>query len=384
MYSKPSIIISKAFYLLLILLGTYLGLKFLLPWTAPMLLAFAAAVLIEPLVSLICRAWRFPRSAAAGLCVLGFLAVCGGVLWFLGSRLVQELRSLSGELPALLSAVSDNITVWTDRLEGLIKNVPESVSAVLDSAVEGAADYLAGLPAVLSARAVEAATAFVSKLPTVLLFAVTAVMGLYFISAAYPKMVGFLRRQVPEKIFERVRRVKRDLQRSIGKYFKAQLIMMGITFAELLAAFSFMRIDFSLVLALGTAVIDALPVFGAGTVLLPWAAYELLAGDPARGAALAVTYGMVTILRSCIQAKLLGDQLGLHPIATLLAIYAGWKAMGIWGMIIFPIGAISLKRMNDSGVIHLWNTEDKNGRNNFQHSGGNGHERSGRNEYPSG
>ncbi len=383
MYSKPSLLISKALYLLAWAVGAWLAFRFLLPWTAPMLLAFAAAVAIEPAVEALCRR-RFPRSAAAGVCVLSFLALFGAFMWFLLSRLFSEVQHLGEHLPELIAGVSDFIGRWQSRFGGMASRLPESLAGVLDSAVTGIMDYLSSLPASLSARAVSALSGFVSNLPTWLLFAVTWLMGLYFISAAYPRFVRFLRSQIPPKTFERVRRVKRDLQQSLGKYLKAQLIMSGITFVEMLIAFALLRVDYALVLAIVVAIIDALPVFGAGTVLLPWAAWELIAGDPGRGLGLAISYGASAVLRSCIQAKLLGDQLGLHPIATLLAIYAGWKAIGVWGMILFPIAAISLKKLNDSGIIHLWNTEDTNDRNNFQYSGGHGHEHTGRHEYPSG
>lgn len=383
MYSKPSAIISKALYILAAAAALWLALRFFLPWTAPMLLAFGTAVAIEPAVKLLCRR-RFPRSAAAGICVLGFLGVFGLFLWFLCSRLITEFQRLSGSLPEALAGISELISRWQSRLGGMIEGLPDSLSEVLYSALSGITDYLSTLPAALSAKAVEALSNFISNLPTWLLFAVTWIMGLYFISAAYPGLVRFLRRQVPPKAFERIRRVKHDLQQSLGKYLKAQLIMSAITFGEMLIVFTLLRVDYALVLAIAVAVIDALPVFGAGTVLLPWAAWELVAGDPSRGLGLAISYAAVTVLRSCIQAKLLGDQLGLHPIATLLTIYAGWKALGIWGMILFPIAAISLKKLNDGGIIHLWNTEDTNDRNNFQHSSGNGHEHTGRHEYPSG
>ena len=160
--------------------------------------------------------------------------------------------------------------------------------------------------------------------------------------------------------------------------------MSAITFGEMLIVFALLRIDYALVLATTVAIVDALPVFGAGTVLLPWAAWEFIAGDGSKGLALVISYGAVTVLRNCIQAKLLGDQLGLHPAATLLAIYSGAKAMGVAGMIIFPIAAISIKKLNDSGLIHIWKREDTNDRNNIQHNSGNGYEHSGSHEYPSG
>ena len=101
-----------------------------------------------------------------------------------------------------------------------------------------------------------------------------------------------------------------------------------------------------------TAVIDALPVLGAGTVLLPWAVYDLLTGNVPLALGLAITYAAVTVLRSAIQAKLLGDQLGLHPLASLAAIYAGWTLWGVMGMLLFPILAICVKQALPG--LELW------------------------------
>ena len=380
---KASALAGKLLFILAACAAAAVALRWLLPWTAPMLLAFASAIAIEPAVKGLCRR-RFPRSAAAGLCVIGFLAVLGVLLWFLFSRLFSELQHLALHLPEAAASLSRIISRWQQRLEGVFVRMPDSLASVLSSAISGLGDYLSTLPALLSGKAVEYLSRFVSNLPTWLLFAVTWVMGLYFISAAYPTLVAFLRRQIPTKAFDRLRRVKRDLQQSLGQYLKAQLIMSAITFGEMLVIFLLLEVNYALVLATVTAVIDALPVFGAGTVLLPWAAWELVGGDPNRGLGLAIGYAAATILRSCIQAKLLGDRLGLHPIATLLAIYAGWKAMGIWGMLLFPIAAISVKKLNDGGIIHLWKRTDTNDRNNIQHSGGHGHEHTGSHEYPSG
>jgi len=383
MYNKPIFLISKALQIVAGILALWLFFRFFLPWTAPVLLSLLGAIVLERPVMALCRR-GIPRAAASGLCVGGFLGLLGAVLWLLLSRIVTELQHLGARLPELAAAVSQLLGHWQRMLLRFADRLPSSLTQVLDSAAAGIADYLYSLPGKVSARAVELLTAFVSNLPTWLLFAVTWLMGLYFISSAYPRIREFFQRQISQQLWLRVRRVKESLGQSLGKYLKAQLIMSAITFVAILIAFALLRIDSPLVLALGVAVIDALPVFGAGTVLLPWAVWELLAGIPGRGLGLAISYAAITVLRSCIQAKLLGDQLGLHPIATLLAIYAGWRAMRVWGMIIFPIAAISIKKLNDSGVIHLWNTEDTDDRNNIQHNSGHGHEHSGSHEYPSG
>lgn len=383
MHSKTSTILNKLLLSALSLAGIWLALRFLFPLAAPMLLAFAAAVAIEPAVKFLCRR-RFPRSAASGLCVIAFPSLAGILLWLLLSRVFSEFHHLSRRLPEFLDAASDFMSYWQERLGSLSLRLPPVFTQVLNSTLAGARDYLFSLPGTISGKVIARLTAIAANTPMWLLFAVTWIMGLYFISAAYPSILRFLRFQLSHRSFERLRRIKSALGESLGKYLKAQLIMSAITFGEMLLVFALLRVDYALVLAIAVAIIDALPVFGTGTVLLPWAVWEFIAGDPSRGLGLAISYGAVTILRNCIQAKLLGDQLGLHPAVTLLAIYAGAKAMGVAGMIIFPIAAISIKKLNDSGLIHIWKREDTNDRNNIQYNSGNGYEHSGGHEYPSG
>ncbi|MBE7017515.1 MAG: sporulation integral membrane protein YtvI [Ruminococcaceae bacterium] len=383
LHSKTSTIINKLLLSALSLAGIWLALRFLFPLAAPMLLAFAAAVVIEPAVKFLCRK-HFPRSAASGLCALAFPAIVGILLWLLLSRIFSEFQHLSARLPEFLKTVSDFMGYWQERLGSLSLRLPPVFTQVLESTLAGAKDYLFSLPGTISGKILSRLTAAAANAPIWLLFAVTWIMGLYFISAAYPSIMRFLRFQISHRSFERLRRIKSALGESLGKYLKAQLIMSAITFGEMLIVFALLRVDYALVLATAVAVIDALPVFGAGTVLLPWAAWEFIAGDASRGLGLAISYAAVTVLRNCIQAKLLGDQLGLHPAVTLLAIYSGAKAMGVTGMIVFPIAAISIKKLNDSGLIHIWKREDTNDRNNIQYNCGNGHEHSGGHEYPSG
>ena len=103
-----------------------------------------------------------------------------------------------------------------------------------------------------------------------------------------------------------------------------------------------------------TALIDALPVFGTGLVLVPWALVSLLLGETRRGLGLLVTWGLTELLRNAAQAKLLGDQIGLDPISSLLSVYVGWRVAGFGGMLLFPLGLMVLIRLNDRGVVKLW------------------------------
>ena len=174
---------------------------------------------------------------------------------------------------------------------------------------------------------------------------------------AFPKINAFILAQLPVGFRQRLEGLGADLRGSFGGFMRAQLILMAMTFIELLIAFLLLGVRGALGIAAVTALIDALPVFGTGVVLVPWAAYCLLLGDIRRGIALLVCWGLVNLVRSCTQAKLLGDQIGLDPITSLLAIYVGWQVWGVWGMLLFPILFVTLRQLNDRGVIHLWRSE---------------------------
>ena len=350
MTEKTSRYLHVAAYALFALAGIYVGFRWLLPWLLPFLLGLAAAAAIEPAVSWLCRRGA-KRELAAGICVLAALALLTGLLWLLLHRGADELRALLANLPALLRSVSATLETWKTVLLGMTDRAPPGLSEWLDRAVEGARTSLASLPATLSAHLLGLLSGAAAGAPDTLLFAVTLIIGFYFISASYPALLRGAARLLPDRFLARARIVRRDLRRTMGRWLRAQLILSLITFGALTAAFLLLRIDYALLLALLTALIDALPVLGTGIVLIPWAIYDLLTGATARAIGLAVTYAAVTVLRQSVQAKLLGDQLGLHPLATLVSIYVGWRTCGVWGMLLFPILAITGKQLLDSGVL---------------------------------
>ena len=334
---------NAALSLLCFAAGVYAAVRWLLPWAAPFLLAGAAAALLEPAVAGLARR-GIPRTAAAGACLLGALGAAAGLLWLLLRRLALELGELAARAPEIARTLSGVLTRWESALRSALARLPESLGAWLDRALSGAEEGLLRLPAELSRRALRLLPALAAEAPKALLFTVTAVIGAYFISAGYPELLHLAARLLPERFLYRARLLRRELRRTLGRWLRAQGILLAITFAMLTAAFALLRVDYALLLALLTALIDALPVLGTGTVLLPWAAWLLLTGNYPLGVGLALTYAAVTVIHQSIQAKLLGDQLGLHPLLTLGAIWLGFRVWGVAGMLLFPLLAVCAKQ----------------------------------------
>ena len=331
----------------------FLAGRYLLPWTAPLLVAWLLAALLEPAVALLVRC-RWKRGAAAGLCTLTAL---GLLLWGLSAllgRAVSAATALSRALPDLVEAVSQRMGELQSFLETHIRTAPEPAAAYLRSALSSLGSGAAELPGQLSRGLMSLLTRTAQASPDTLLFFVTAALGTYFISASFPTVNAFLLAQLPESPRRRFEGLGADLKSGFGGLLRAQLLLMGLCFLELLAAFLLLGVRSAPTAAGVTALVDALPVFGTGAVLLPWALYCLLLHETRRGLGLLVTWGLAELTRNVMQAKLLGDQIGLDPLVSLLSVYVGWRVGGVGGMLLFPLGAMVMIRLNDRGVVRLW------------------------------
>ena len=286
-----------------------------------------------------------------------YFAALGLLLWGLGmliGRGVTAATELSRALPALMEALSLRLGDLRALVEQHIRSAPAPTAALLEGALSSLAAAASALPAQLSRGLVTLLSRMAQASPDTLLFLVTAALGTYFISAAFPTVNAFLLAQLPDWLRQRLEGLGEDLKSGFGGLVRAQLILTGICFVELLAAFLLLRVQGAAVLAAVTAVIDALPVFGTGVVLLPWALACLLLGQTRRGLGLILCWGVTELVRSAAQAKLLGDQIGLDPLASLLSVYVGWRVAGVGGMLLFPLGIYALIRLNDRGVVRLW------------------------------
>ena len=333
--------------------AVWLSVRFLLPWGAPFLLAFALAALLEiPVRALVRRGWR--RRPASALLSLGALSAVLLALGRLSARGLAALTEFARQSPALVRELAGEF----DRLErqamAYIDSAPPELAELLHTAMNGLAESLYRVPALVSQSALDAVSRLAQHSPDLLLFAVTFGIGTYFVSASFPRLLAFLRAQIPEEQRRRLEGLSRELRGSFSGFLRAQGILMAMTFFELLLAFLLLRVKEPVGLAALTALVDALPVFGTGTVLLPWALYCLLLGQRSRALGLVLAWALVNLVRSCTQAKLLGDQIGLDPLASLMGIYVGWKLGGVWGMLLCPLVLVALQQCNDKGILQLW------------------------------
>ena len=330
----------------------WFGARFLLPPLAPFLFAFALAAAMEGPVRLLVRR-GMPRRAAAALTTLLALGLICALLWLLVGRLAGMLDSLVHIAPRLVRALGERAAALEEHAARFAASMPEGFPDPLRAALRAAESALGELPAQFSSRLLALAAAAAQHAPGILLFLISLFLGAFLFSASYPAVLELLRSRLPEGARRRASELAGDLRGSLGGWLRAQLILAGMCFVELLGLFWLLDVRAALPLAAVTALIDALPVFGTGIVLVPWALGELLLGEPGRGLALLFGWGLGALARELLQARLLGDQIGIHPLVSLIALYVGWRVWGVWGMIVFPLLFAMLQRLAERGILRL-------------------------------
>ena len=341
-------------YAALTVLSAWLILRYAVPWLMPFILAFCIARLIEPAVHYMRARLHFKRGYAATLCTITVLGAIIALFVLVVWRGMYELSAFIKALPFLLTKFGASFSSIEDKIYGYVTSAPPGMQNYLIDAIDNIIKKSAELPAAISTYILGILSSGASYMPKIILSFFTFAISIFFISSNYKEIVSFLNRQIPENRRDMVQTLKSDLKSTLGKWLKAQLVLCGITMVELSLAFIVIGIDYAILLAALISVIDALPVFGAGTILIPWAGLSLIGGNYTNAIAIIATYGIVTIVRNLLEPKIVGKQIGLHPVATLIAMYIGFCSFGVTGMLLFPIILIMLKQINDRGYIKLW------------------------------
>ena len=328
--------------------------RYVLGWVLPFLIALSTAALTEPLIRTLRKRLHLQRGFLAVVLTALVVGTAAALLTVLAVLLVRQAMSLLEDLPAILAGLPERLRNILDRLESFCAACPEGLQNVLERGITLVNDQLSALVGRLSAAGVRWLAALVAALPRILLFAATTVLAMFFTAACYPRLTAFVGRQLSAGGREKAQELKGHILQTLGKWLRAECILIAITFGELLTGFLLLRQPYALLLAVLVALIDALPVFGTGTVLLPWALGCCLIGDFPKGIALTALYAVIMLVRSITEPKIMAAQAGLPPLAALMAMYVGFRTLGVGGMILCPILLLLCKQLHDGGFLHLW------------------------------
>lgn len=317
--------------------------RYLLPALYPFAIAYALSFALNPAMRYLHRKTGLPKGVGAFLLVTVAVALVFGGLYLVVNRAAVEISRLSTYLSSL---TAEEIEPIKARVSALLDRLPlVDGDKALQAALERLESALTNsLPSVQSAVSM-ATGLFTGLLDFALTFVIT-VVSCYYMTVDRARVSAFFYRLCPQSVSKHLRPIRTEVFGVLGKYLKAYGIIILITFTELFAAFTVLRLDYALLLAAAISLVDILPVLGTGTVLIPWALVCLfITRNMYLGVGLIVTYIVIMIIRQITEPKIVGSYIGLHPLATMVAMFAGLKLFGVLGMLALPFAVLVLRNI---------------------------------------
>ncbi len=307
----------------------------------PFLIAFGLSSLMEPLIKVLNKKLRISRRISAPIILLLMLAVIITLVVLGVLRLIDEIRALIITAPAfftqLYAQINELMIEGSKYIEWLPTEITDNLGSVLSN--------LSNTVTSFGKTVVKGAFVTAISLPEAIIFTIITILATFFMAKDREKISSVLMHQLPEIWITRILKIKKDLFSAIFGYIRAALIIMVITFTELLIGLSIIGVEYALLLAFLIAIIDALPVLGAGGVLIPWSLYSFITGDIRMGVSVIVLYLVVLVIRQIVEPKVVGQQIGVYPLVTLLAMYIGLKLIGFAGLILGPITFLLIRNI---------------------------------------
>lgn len=325
------------------LIGTWLGLRYFLPVLLPFLMGTALALAAEPLVRSGQRYLHMPRAVAAGLGVSITLVMVLGLVSFLGAAAVRQLGKLASDMPDLEGAAGQGMGVLRDWLLGIAEKTPEGLRPVLIRSVGNLLNDSTELMEQLTGRIPMVVTSALGRVPNGLLGIGTGVISAFMISARLPWLKTLQSKEPLQHLGQKYLPALKRVRDSLWAWFRAQLKLMAVCYAILAAGFLLLGIRRGFFLAALVALVDAVPMLGTGVILVPWALVNLLQQRQFMAIGLLCVYAAVLIVRTVLEPRLIGKNLGIDPLLTLVSLYVGYRFWGLAGMLLAPVLVSAVK-----------------------------------------
>lgn len=348
---KRQFIIQCMYWGIWILLGI-LSIRYLLPVLFPFIIAFGVACLLNKPIECVTKKIKGHRKLISIIMLILFLC-CSSVL--ISIICFGVFRGIEGIMTLLPKIFREFIIPWIqqvlDSLDGMFLNMDFSLFDLFEEYAVVILDHLSKAVTHFSNGVLSSLGNVISRIPTLFMQTIITIIAMFFITLDYEHIVSYLKTHIPEGKKSILREANHFFIHTLPKFGLFYGIILCLTGTELFLGFTILQIPHAGVLAILIAILDILPVLGTGTILIPWAILNLVTGEVPLGIGLFLLYLIITVIRNSIEPKLIGKQMGLHPVVTLASMLVGMKFLGVWGLFGLPIGISFLKRIQKKEEI---------------------------------
>ncbi|MGM0470691.1 MAG: sporulation integral membrane protein YtvI [Bacillota bacterium] len=329
--------------------------NYLLIYFLPFIIAFVIASLIEPIVQFLCNRLGLARGIAVTICLGIILIIIILLVTIFLSRLFIELNKLANNIPEF-STIGDQAQ-WVVRqnrnLGRLLQELelPTTVKEVITQNLEKLYQQLRNM----IQTGVVTFLNLIKSLPKFLTILLVSLISSFFISRDKELINQSILKVTPQKWHTKVKKLEIEIMNAVIGFLRAQLTLISITTLLTITGLLILDSNYAISMGLLAGLLDLIPIIGPSLVIVPWATYAIIIGEINFGISLLVVLCLVAVVRQLAEAKIIGENIGIHPLATLIAMYLGVQLLGVMGFFIGPAILILLRAVFRAGFISFFN-----------------------------
>lgn len=343
--SKSKFIINVFYYTLLSVI-IYFSIKFLFVYLFPFIIGTIITVMVQKPATLISKHTKIKK----GFCALGLVILIYIVLIALISLIIFKAGALVYNIAVSDNNIISQIGEYVDKLissvNNLFDNIPEFLSSELSKTIKNLLETVAAI-------FTDFAKSLVSSMPMFLTSSLVTIIASCYIAKDYDRFKDSILSVMSKKYKTVIFSVKKLFRDNVVKVIVGYFKILLITFAELCIGLALLRVDNFLIYAAAIAVLDLLPILGTGTMLIPWGIYAILTGNYYFGIGIIILYAIIMIIRNVIEPKIIGKQMGLHPLIALISVFIGLKLFGFIGIFLLPFSVMLIYKLYDEGIVDI-------------------------------
>lgn len=336
-----------------IVLIVIFGLPVIIDLLMPFIIGWIIAMIANPLVQFLEKKLKIQRKAVSVIVIVLVIGAIVGLSYLIIAKLIQEAIGFFSSMPEMIQSIEYEFKEIGDNLSGFYNRLPGSIQSALSNVSKQASQLAGGIVENISTPTIANVGSIAKNIPTIIIAIVMCLLSSYAFIAEKEHLISWMKKNIPLSIQDKWSVVYLSIKQAVGGYFKAQIIIEFWIYLLLVIGLAILNVKYAVLIAFLIAVLDFLPVFGAGAVMLPWAVIKFLSGDYKMAIGLLVIWGVGQLVRQIIQPKIMGDSIGFDMIPTLILLYIGYKLKGVVGMLlILPIGII-IMNMDKAGIFDV-------------------------------
>lgn len=351
---KKEFLITCAYWTVIAALG-YAVCKYLVPVCVPVIIGIVTAWLVVGIT----KKLRCPKKILRILISLTLYGLVGLLVGLLAVRAVSGITELIKWLPRFYEMkLEPFILMCYNWVRDTVALLNPTLLTALEKLLMGAMTALESLFSRASTLAVSLVSRLATGVPSLVLSLLAMIFTTIFLVSDYDRIAGFTSEHLPTNVKKLLKNIRSYLTDTLFVVIRSYAAIMLLTFTELSILFGIFGIERPVLKAAVIALLDILPILGTGGIMIPWAVISLALGYTKLGIVLFIIYGIVTVIRNYVEPKIVGTQLGLHPIITLVSMFVGLRVFGFWGLFGLPVGISFLwKQRNEKQTAAQAETE---------------------------